>query len=427
VSVIVDTDLAADDIVALAYLTSHPDVDLLAVTVTGTGEITCPRGADVARGLLAGAGLDDVPVACGSTAPLDGERVFPEPWRLAANNVYGLLIKSVTPPADGPDAVELLTETITSSPVPVTLLTLGPLTNVAAALATDPQLTTALERVVVMGGAVDVPGNVQPDGASEPLAAEWNLYIDPLASAAVIESGAPVTLVALDATNEVPVTEDVIERLAANDTTPATDQVLRLFESYPPPFLWDPLAAIAVTDPELVPGRQVEVEVVVEGADSGRTAARPGGTPVELSDPPDATAIIDHLLRILAGLGDDEHLAVPTTLPVLGELAVAFDGTECSYDGPTTLPAGAYRVEVAPGAEPYAVVVAPLLGETTLDEVLTWVAEHPEQEPPMVGETTFITPDAPESEVVLEPGRVGLVCGTEQNEIVPATEITVTG
>jgi hypothetical protein len=217
----------------------------------------------------------------------------------------------------------------------------------------------------------------------------------------------------------------MIERLAANDTTPATGQVLRLFESFPPPFLWDPLAAISVTDPDLVPGHQVEVEVVVEGDDSGRTAARPGGTAVELSDPPDATAVIDHLLRTLAGVGDDQQLAVPTTLPLLGELAVAFDGTECSYDGPVTLPAGAYRVEVAPGPEPYAVVIAPLLGDATLDEVLAWVAEHPEQEPPMVGETTFITPDAPESDVVLEPGRVGLVCGTEENEIVPAGEISV--
>ena len=71
--------------------------------------------------------------------------------------------------------------------------------------------------MVVMGGAVSVPGNVHLDGAPEPLAAEWNLYVDPSAAAAVVSSGAPMTLVGLDATNQVPVTEELIERLAAND------------------------------------------------------------------------------------------------------------------------------------------------------------------------------------------------------------------
>ena len=166
---VVDTDLAADDIVALSYLMSRPDVDLLAVTVSGTGEVRCPRGADVARGLLARIGRDDVPVACGSSTPLAGARTFPEPWRDSADNAYGLLLEVVTPPSDQPTAAELLSDAITSSAKPVVLLTLGPLTNVAEAIRDHPELGANVARIVVMGGAVNVPGNVQPDGAAQPL------------------------------------------------------------------------------------------------------------------------------------------------------------------------------------------------------------------------------------------------------------------
>ena len=238
---VVDTDLAADDLVALSYLASDPRVHLLAVTVTGTGEVRCPRGAAVASGVLVSMDLPDVPSACGRARPLSGDRVFPDAWRDAADGAWGLVLPGVAVPADAPDAVELLTQVVTSAPQPVTLLTLGPLTNVAEAIATRPDMIDHLSRIVVMGGALDVPGNVQPDGAGEPLAVEWNLYIDPEAAAQVVASGVPLTLVALDATNAVPVTADVLARLAANDGTDASRRVRGLFERYPPPFLWDPL------------------------------------------------------------------------------------------------------------------------------------------------------------------------------------------
>jgi pyrimidine-specific ribonucleoside hydrolase len=427
-AVVVDTDLAADDLVALSYLGADPRVELLAVTVTGTGEVRCPRGADVARGLLATMDLADVPAACGRSQPLSGDRVFPDEWRTAADNGWGLVLPVVAGPAEEPDAVELLTDVITSAASPVTLLALGPLTNVAEAIDARPDLLEHLSRVVVMGGAIDVPGNVEPEGAAVPLAAEWNLYIDPEAAAAVVASGVPLTLVALDATNAVPVTEDMIERLAVNDVTDATRRVRQLFERYPPPFLWDPLAAIAVTDPELVPVAAANVTVVTEGDESGRTVVDADGTPIEVAGPPDAEVVLDHLLRTLAGVGEGEQLAVPTTLPVLGEVTVGFDGSTCAYGGPATIAAGAYRVTLLPADVPFAVVVAPLLGEATLDEVLAWIDEHPDEEPPMVGEAAFLAPDNPNlpESLVFAPGRVGIVCVTEQDSIVPAGEVSVT-
>jgi pyrimidine-specific ribonucleoside hydrolase len=416
---VVDTDLAADDIVALSYLASLPDVDLLAVTVSGTGEVRCPRGADIARGLLVGMGRSEVPVACGRSTPLEGDRAFPEPWRDAADNGWGLLFQSVTPPATPPTAVDVLGDAIRSSSRPVVVLTLGPLTNIADAIAGDADLLANVARFVVMGGAVDVPGNVQPDGAAEPLAAEWNLYVDPAAAAAVVESGAPLTLVGLDATNQVPVTEDVVERLAANDTTDATQRVLQLFDQYPPDYLWDPLAAIAAVDPAQVPTRPADIAVLTEGDDSGRTVVAPTGTRIDVADPPDPDAVIDLLLRGLAGVSAGDQLATPTTLPLLGAVTIDFDGTTCTYGGPPVLPTGAYEVSIDPGSTEYSAAVAHLIDGATADEVEAWLLEHPNEEPPMVDEVTVIGGwgEPSPATVAFQPGTVGIACATADGAI----------
>ena len=81
VPVVVDTDLAVDDLVALAFLLSSPEADVRAVTVSGTGEVRCPQGLKVIRSLLAVTGDEKVPVACGRSTPLAGDHAFPTEWR----------------------------------------------------------------------------------------------------------------------------------------------------------------------------------------------------------------------------------------------------------------------------------------------------------------------------------------------------------
>jgi hypothetical protein len=322
-----------------------------------------------------------------------------------------------------------LIDEIGSSPAPATVLVLGPLTNLADALAADPGLIEKIERVVVMGGAVDVPGNVYPDGASEPLAAEWNLYIDPEAAAAVVDSGVPITMVALDATNEVALDEDLVDRLAANDTNEATARVLQLFGLYPPEYLWDPLAAIAAAEPSMAPGEAAEIEVVLTGDDAGQTRRRPGGAVVELASPPATDAVTDHLLKTLAGVPDDGMLATPTTLPVLGDVSVGFDGSTCSYEGPPALATGAYVVTVEPGAVPYVVAIAHLVDGATVDDVLAWIAAHPDEEPPMVDEVTVVGGwgETSPASVVFPSGTVAVACGTEDGAITVAASLDVSG
>src|SRR5262249_26392071 len=123
------------------------------------------------------------------------------------------------------DAVALFTSTIQDSPEPVTVLALGPLTNVASALEATPELADKIENMVVMGGAVDVDGSGVSDANTS---AEWNIYSDPHAARLAFESGVPITLVPLDATNEVPVTPEFVEKLNAEKSTPAAEFVAKL-------------------------------------------------------------------------------------------------------------------------------------------------------------------------------------------------------
>lgn len=135
--------------------------------------------------------------------------------------LLGLTLPQGQAPASNLTAVELLASIIQSSPDKVTLLTLGPLTNVAEALQENPSLAEHIEMIHIMGGPVKVRGNVGASGVGiDNNAAQWNIYVDPVAANLVLQSGAPITLVPLDATNRVPVTAEFYKRLANNHITP---------------------------------------------------------------------------------------------------------------------------------------------------------------------------------------------------------------
>jgi len=433
IPLIVDTDLASDDIVALAYLSADPRVDLLAVSVSGTGEVSCPRGAEIATALLVDLGRPDVPVACGVSDPLSGERQFPADWREAADGAWELPLQEVEVPDDAPDAVALLTAELTAATRQVTVLTLGPLTDVAQLLTEQPDVIETIARVVIMGGAVGVPGNVELGDATTPLDAEWNFYVDPRAADIVVASGAPVSLVALDATNGVPVPDSALELLAANDATAATAVTRHLFERYPPPYLWDPLAAIAVTDPGLLASREVVLHVATEGADAGRTTEQADGSKVELLEAPDdPDAIVTHLVEVLAGV-DHGGLVSPTTAPTapttptIGEVTVSFDGSACRYEGPDAMVAGNYLVDLRPGPVPFWGAVVQLVPGATLDEAAAWVAEHPDGTPPMVESAVTVGDGVlePPASVEFRAGTVGVGCLTEDGTIYTATTLEI--
>lgn len=315
IPVIVDTDMASDDWFALLYLLQHPDADVLAITVTGAGEATCPIGAENALDLLTLTGDIRVPVACGQNDPLEGAHVFPQAWRDDSDRMSRLSLPDNPIAADERGAVALLIDTLNEASSPVTVITLGPLTNVAQALTDAPEIRSKIERIVIMGGAVEVPGNVQPAIADNPYA-EWNVYVDPTALDIVLKSGVPVTLVGLDATNQVPVTPAFFRTLGRDRTTTAANFV---FEALEKSFdmiqseqrsFWDPLTSAAALDPSLMTTQTMPIRVITEeGAESGRTAVDESGQPVEVAVGADAARFEQAFLNVLNNRAPDAEIA----------------------------------------------------------------------------------------------------------------------
>lgn len=288
--VVIDTDMAADDWLAILYLLMRPDVDVLAITVTGAGEAHCAPGTRHALDLPAIAGRPEIPVSCGREAPLAGQHTFPTDWRVRVDELLGLALPENPGSVATASAVDMLTRVTQASPHPVHLLVLGPLTNIGEALTAEPTLVENLAMITIMGGAVQVPGNVGPSSEIENDVAEWNIYVDPRAAALVFKSGAPLTLVPLDATNHVPLSMEFYKRLEGDRTTSVAEFVFQVLAAQEDNvrsgwyFFWDPLAASVVRDEELVSFQEFSLKVVeVEGPESGWTRESDTGSRVRVA------------------------------------------------------------------------------------------------------------------------------------------------
>ncbi len=304
---VVDTDMAADDWMAILFLLQRPDVEVKAIAVNGTGEAHCEPGVRNALGLVALAGSDPIPVACGRETPLSGEEEFPLAWREGVDRMLGLPLPEGSNSDTTGDAVELLRSTIESSSEKVILLTLGPLTNVAEAIQQDPAFLENVQQIYIMGGALQVPGNVYYSGVGiDNKDAEWNVFVDPLAAKVVIESGAPVTLVPLDATNSVPADLDFYRQLQSNRRTTEAEfvyQVLsRKLDMVLPGFyyFWDPLAAAVAVDESIGNIKEGTARVIADpGVHSGATRLVKDGVLVRYAKSADRERFVFEFLRAL--------------------------------------------------------------------------------------------------------------------------------
>ncbi len=256
--VIFDNDMAIDDWSTLLFLALDPEVELLAVTVAGSGEAHCaPALANGLALLQLAAAADSIPVACGDPWPLDGYFVFPLPWQEDMDILSGVEIPPSPRQPDPRHAVEVIHATLQASAEAVAILATGPMTNLAQWLQRYPQDREKVSRVVIMGGSLDAPGNIiVPDftDGHPNTGAEWNFYIDPLAADILLRSGLPVEMVGLDVTNTVRVTAAFAADFKTRVNNPAAqfwDEVLDRndwFIASGEYYLWDVLAALTLVD-----------------------------------------------------------------------------------------------------------------------------------------------------------------------------------
>jgi inosine-uridine nucleoside N-ribohydrolase len=201
--IILDCDPGHDDAIALLLALASPEVELLGVT-TVSGNQTLGKTTGNAIRVLDHVGRRDVPVTAGAPRPLLRER------HVAAevHGETGLDGPDLPPPSRAPEAthaIDWIAETLANSAQPITLVPTGPLTNIALFLARYPELTSRIERIVLMGGAFG-EGNTTP-------AAEFNIWADPEAAHRVFSSGLDVTMVGLDVTHRALMTPAHVERL----------------------------------------------------------------------------------------------------------------------------------------------------------------------------------------------------------------------
>lgn len=183
---------------------------------------------------------------------------------------------------------------------PVTLLVTGPLTTVAVALHTAPDIEAKIEEIVWMGGALNVPGNVEK--AWEPGqdgSAEWNAYWDAIAADRVWQSRIPITMCPLDITNTVPVTSEFVYRLGRQRQYPISDLVGQCYALVIPQdyYCWDVLATAYLAHPEFYQVREEEVAIVTTGPSQGRTKIEAGARKVKVMESVDKEQFYNYLLE----------------------------------------------------------------------------------------------------------------------------------
>ncbi|MFW9965464.1 MAG: nucleoside hydrolase, partial [Candidatus Sifarchaeia archaeon] len=188
ISVIVDIDAAPDDWAAILYLLKHPMVTVIGIGIS-CGVSYVDTGVTNTLGILEHLGIGYIPVAAGKETPLIVNHTFPTQWRDGSYNYYGLDLPTTTLQPSSLNASDLIISLIESSEENVTLVTLGPLTNVAIALDTEPSIKSKIDEILLMGGAIDVSGNVGLESDIPNYVAEWNIWVDPHAADIVFKSG----------------------------------------------------------------------------------------------------------------------------------------------------------------------------------------------------------------------------------------------
>jgi purine nucleosidase/pyrimidine-specific ribonucleoside hydrolase len=275
--IIIDTDPGIDDALAMLLALQSPEVNIAAIT-TVSGNVPVETGTrNVSRVFSLLPSAVRPPVASGAARPLQKHPVFAT--HIHGEDGLGSLDRCLDDAGNrryapqgvttsGRDGVDEILHQLSVTPEPTSIIALGPLTNIAAAIEKDKETMAAVKQIILMGGAVNVAGNVTP-------VAEFNIYVDPHAACIVFASGIPLTVVGLDVTTQVGLTRNMIEKAVTSHQTPISyflrdctrDLITWAEEHYGEAvfFLHDPLAIGVVIDPSFVTTSPMHVEIETEG------------------------------------------------------------------------------------------------------------------------------------------------------------------
>ena len=259
IQLIIDTDPGVDDAIAILMAMAASEIEILGLTTVG-GNVPLARATRNALSLLQAASRSDIPVAKGASRPLRGKFAYAPHF-----HGPGGLSQRLPDPANGPvedGAVKFLYDQLTGERGEAVLVALGPLTNLAVLLRERPIALEQAKQIVVMGGAVNTPGNVTPE-------AEFNFYCDPVAADIVLSSRLPITMVDLAACRQVKINRE--QALGLKSATPLGRLMLDMLQGW---FhrepsreefeFCDPLAMAIALHPAIATSTKVDLDVGIE-------------------------------------------------------------------------------------------------------------------------------------------------------------------
>ncbi|WP_436854283.1 nucleoside hydrolase [Staphylococcus caeli] len=271
-------DGGVDDLISLFLLLHMDDIKLIGVSAIGADSYVEPA-VSASQKIINRFSNQSLHVAASNER---GKNPFPKDWRMHAFFMDALPILNEPTQQQSKvlnrEAYQDIIDKLQHSSTPVTLLFTGPLTDLAKALTVEPSIENRIERLVWMGGTFLEKGNVEEpehDGT-----AEWNAFWDPEAVKKVFDTNIKIDMVALESTNQVPMTWKVRQAWANERHYPGVDFLGVSYAAVPPLthfqtnstyFLWDVLTTTYVGKPELVQQHQVNVSVHTKGPSQGQT------------------------------------------------------------------------------------------------------------------------------------------------------------
>lgn len=275
--IILDTGPGSDDAMAMMLALNSPELDVRAVTVV-PGNVTAEQGLENALRMISLANRCDIPVAAGAQHPLFQKLITAEFWH-GKNGLANIELPPSKCKVDSRYGPDLIIEMVHAAPHEITLVPVGPLTNIALAVERDPTIVPLVKEVILMGGSIT--------GGNSTAAAEANIYNDPEAAQIVFQAGWPLTMVGLDVGDKTLLSPRYLEQLGQTHG-PVNDFIYQVahylidlsaqfgFGGTP---MYDPLAVGVAIDATLVKAPPMHVDVETRGVFTrGETVANRHGT-----------------------------------------------------------------------------------------------------------------------------------------------------